>query len=116
MPQLYGMDALNRTHKLYKKIQNETARLVTGLTRSVSLENLFTEYGWTTLSKRRQQHKLSSMFKVNNDIVLSYIQDLIPPLVSKISNYPLRINKNISVPFNRTSIQKNHVFPLPLDY
>ena len=33
------MDALNRTHKLYK-IQNEAAHLVTGLARSVSLENL----------------------------------------------------------------------------
>ena len=38
--------------------------------------------GWTTLSKRRQQHKLSFMYKVNNGIVPSYIQDLIPLLVS----------------------------------
>ena len=60
-----------------QKIQNEAARLVTGLTRYVSLENLFKECGWTTLSKRRQQHKLSFMYKVNNGIVPSYIQDLI---------------------------------------
>ena len=43
----------------------------------------------------------------------SYIQDLIPSLVSEISNNPLRNNRNISVPFNRTSISQNHVFPLP---
>ena len=89
-----------------QKIQNEAARLVTGLTRSVPLENLFKECGWTTLSKRRQQHKLSFMYKVNNGIVPSYIQDLIPPLVSEISNYPLRNNRNISMPFNRTSISQ----------
>ena len=34
----------------------------------------------------------SSMYNVNGDTVLSYmyIQDLIPPLVSEISGYPLR--------------------------
>ena len=85
-----------------QKIQNEAARLVTGLIRSVSLENLFKECGWTTLSKRRQQHKLSFMYKVNNGIVPSHIQDL----VSEILNYPLRNNRNISVPFNRTSISQ----------
>ena len=89
-----------------QKIQNEAARLVTGLTRSVSLENLFKECGWTVLSKRRQQHKLSFMYKVNNGIVLSYIQDLTPPLVSEVSNYPLRNNRNILKPFNRTSISQ----------
>ena len=77
----------------------------------MSLENLFKECGWTTLSKRRQQHKLSFMYKVNNGIVPSYIQDLIPPLVSEISNYPLRNNRNISVPFNRTSISQKSCIP-----
>ena len=46
------------------------------------------------------------MDKVNNGIVTSYIQDLIPPLVSEISNYPLRNDRNISVPINRTSISQ----------
>ena len=64
------------------------------------------EHGRTTLSKRRQQYKLSFMYKVNKGIVPSYIQDLIPPLVSEISNYPLRNNRNISVSFNRTSISQ----------
>ena len=98
MPQLYGMDALNRAHKLYKK-----SKMNTGLTRSVSLENLFKEFGWETLSKRRQQHKLSFMYKVNNGIVPSYIQDLIPPLVSQCPSIELVSHKI-------------HVFPLPLDY
>ena len=44
------------------------------------------------------------MYKVNNGIIPSYIQYLIPPLASEITNYPLRNNENISVPFNRTSI------------
>ena len=31
-----------------QKVQNEAARLVTGLTRSASLENLHKECGWAT--------------------------------------------------------------------
>ena len=58
-----------------QKIQNEAARLVTGLTRSESLENLYKECGWATLSQRRHQHKLSFMYNVNTGMVPSYIQD-----------------------------------------
>ena len=35
-----------RDSQTLQKIQNEAARLVTGLTRSVSLENLYKECGW----------------------------------------------------------------------
>ena len=82
-----------------QKIQNEAARLVTGLTRSVSFA--YIECGWTTLSQRIQQHKLSFMYKVNTEMVPSFIKDLIPLLVSEISDYPLRNKRNIAVPLNR---------------
>ena len=94
-----------------QKVQNEAARLVTGLTRSVSLENLFKECGWATLSQRRQQHKLSFMFNVNTGMVSPYIQDLIPPLVSEVSDYPLRNTRNITVPYNRTTISQKSCIP-----
>ena len=38
-----------------EKLQNEAARVVTGLTRSVSLLNLYKECGWVPLSTRRQE-------------------------------------------------------------
>ena len=94
-----------------QKVQNEAAGLVTGLTRSVSLENLFKECGWATLSQRRQQHKLSLMYNVNTGMVPPYIQDLIPPLVSEVSDYPLRNTRNITVPYNRTSISQKYCIP-----
>ena len=47
-----------RDSQTLQNIQNEAARLVTGFTRSVSLENLYKECGWLTLSQRRKQHKL----------------------------------------------------------
>ena len=78
------------------------------------MENLYKEYGcgWVTLSQRRQQHKLSFMYNVKTGMVPSFIQDLIPPVVSEISDYPLRNNRKISVTLNRTSIsQKSCISP-----
>ena len=106
-----------RNSQTLQKIQNEAAQLVTGLTRSVSLEKLYKECGWTTLSPRRPQHKLSFMYNVNTGMVPSYIQDLIPPLDSEISDYPTRNNRNISVTLYRTCISQNScIFHLPLGY
>ena len=80
MCQLYEQDSVTQL-----KIQNEASRLVTGLTRSELLENLYKECGWTTLSQKRQQHKLSFMYNVSTGMVTSYIQDLIPPIVGEVS-------------------------------
>ena len=71
-----------------QKIQNEAARIVFGLTRSVSLVKLYNECGWTNLSVRRHQQKLHFMYKVNNGLVPSYITDLFPPLVSEFRGNP----------------------------
>ena len=54
---------------LYEKkkpdqIQYEAARLVTGLTRSVSTEKLIKEIGWLSLSDRRLFQKAVTMFKI----------------------------------------------------
>ena len=76
MRQLYGTILSNIT-----KTQNEAARLITGLTRSVSLEKMYKECGLVTLSQRRQQNELSFMHNVNTGMVSSYIQNLIILLV-----------------------------------
>ena len=94
-----------------QKIQNDAAGLVTGSTRSVSLENMYKKCGWVNLSQRRQQHKRSLMYNVNTGMLPSYIKDLTPPLVSEVSNFPLRNNRNISVLYNRTSISQKMCIP-----
>ena len=81
------------------KLQNEAARIVTGLTRSVSLENLYRECGWVPLSIRRNEQKLASMYKIPE-----YISDLIPPFVRDVTNYPLSNNNSLTIPFTRTEI------------
>ena len=41
-----------------EKIQIEAARIVTGATKLVSIESLYSETGWKTLASRRNKHKL----------------------------------------------------------
>ena len=105
---------LKQDSQTLRKIQNEAAWLVARLTRSVSLKNLYIECGWATLSQRRHQHKLSFMYAVNTGMVPSYIQAFIPPLVSEISDNPLRNNSNISVTLNRMSLSILQKYCIPL--
>ena len=94
-----------------QKVQNEAARIVTGLTRSVSIENLYRECEWVSLEERRRQQKLIFMYKSVNGLVPSYISDLIPPPIHKTTNYPLRDPNNITVPFCRTEIARKSCIP-----
>ena len=65
-------DLLEKSH--------EEAKIVTGLTRSVSLENLYTDCGWPSLATRRKYQKPNFMYKAINNMVPEYISDIIPPL------------------------------------
>ena len=62
-----------------EKNQHEATRIVTGLTRSISIEKLFMECGWTTMINRRIQQKMTFMYKVSNQLVPSYISDTSHP-------------------------------------
>ena len=53
-----------------EKIQNEAARIVTGATKLVSINNLLKETGWELLSTRRKKHKLSLFYKMKNGPVI----------------------------------------------
>ena len=93
-----------------KKTQNEAARIVTGLMRSVSIVNLYRECDWVTLEGSRKQQKFIFMYKSVNGLVPSYIYELIPPLISEITDYPLRNQNNITVPLSRTETTKNIMY------
>ena len=59
-----------------EKIQIEAARIVTGLTRYVSLNRLYRETGWLPLSDRRLYQKLILMYKIKNRMVPSDLTSL----------------------------------------
>ena len=94
-----------------EKLQNEAARIVTGLTRSVSLERLYKECGWETLQLRRTNQKLKFMYRAVNGTLPPYISEFIPPTVSDVSQYNLRDSSNITVPITRTTTFKRSCIP-----
>ena len=51
------------------------------------------------------------MYKSINDLVPTYVSDLIPPSVGEISTYTLRNQHNITVPLCRTEISRKSCIP-----
>ena len=61
-----------------EKIQNEAARITTGATKLVSINNLYKEICWEPLQKRRRNHKFTLFYKMNQNLVPEYLSSLIP--------------------------------------
>ena len=87
-----------------EKLRNEAARIVTDLTRSVSLVNLYRECGWVTLNTRRKEQKMAFMYKAVNGLTPDYISDLIPHFVRDKTNSLPRNNNNPAVPFTEPKV------------
>ena len=62
----------SREKETVEKIQTEAARLLTGITRSASLLNLYKKIGWMALEDRRRYQKLICIFKIINSLTTDY--------------------------------------------
>ena len=80
-----------------EKIQLEAARIVTGTTKLVSIDNLYSETGWETLKSRKQQHKLILFYKMVNNFTPIYLSSLLPHQVGNVSRYNLKIRISIKL-------------------
>ena len=88
------------------KLQYEAERTVTGLTRSVHLNNLIKKIGWVSLSDRRLIQKL------RHNLLPEYMQALFPPLVGNRNNpYMLRNNNNFVTVTRRTQLYSKSFIP-----
>ncbi len=94
------------------KLQYEAARIVTGLTRSVSIENLLREIGWVSLSDRRTIQKLVVVYKQKHGNVPSYLDDIFPTTVGNLTPYALRNNDNFETVARRTEIYSRSFYPI----
>ena len=93
-----------REKESLEKIQNETARTVIRFTRSISLENLYRETGWLTLSDRRKYQKLVLAYKIFNGQTPNYLLDIFPPYVNTRTQYTLRNANDIDLIAYRTEL------------
>ena len=77
-----------------EKLEYEAARVVTGLTRSVSIDRLLKEIGWLLLSERRRIQKLVTVYNIYHDNAPSYVASLFPDSVADSTPYSLRNYNN----------------------
>ena len=94
-----------------EKLQYEAARIVTGLTKSVSIERLLREIGWVSLADRRQIQKLIIVYKYKTGNLPEYLHGIFPDLVSNINNYNLRNNDDFITVSRRTEIYSKSFIP-----
>ena len=86
------------------QIRTEAARIATGTTKLVSIENLNSENRWDTLeAKRKKQQKLTLFYKMVHKLAPNYLTSLIPSTVNETSNYNLRNSNDIRTVNARTS-------------
>ena len=72
-----------------EKNQNEAARIVTGVTKLVSINALLIETRWETLSSRRTKHNLILIYKIKNNLCPPYLASLVPNNAGDVSRYNL---------------------------
>ena len=96
------------------KIQNEAARITTGTTKLVSLDNLYKKVRWQTLHRRRQDHKFTLFYKMFNQLTPVYLSSLIPQQVNAISHHNLRNSNDIHTIRSNTSLYHNSFLPSTL--
>ena len=99
-----------------ERLQHEAARIVTSLTRSTSIANLYIECGWESLANRRYFQKLCFMYKCTNNLIPDYISDIIFPLVHEESNYPLRNRDNLINLHSHTETSRRSCIPSIVSY
>ncbi len=93
------------------KIQHEAARIVTGATKLVSINELYQDIGWESLETRRRKHKLCLFYKMVNGLTPDYLSSLVPPNVGSTNRYSLRNDNNIHPPYARTMLYSNSFLP-----
>ena len=94
-----------------EKIQNEAARIVTGATKLVSINSLLLETGWETLFSRRNKHKLTFFYKMQNDLSPDYLCSLVPPTIGSTSSYPLRNANDLQIIYANSQLYYNSFLP-----
>ena len=94
-----------------EKIQIEAARIVTGSTKLVSIDVLYTETGWETLESRRNNHKLTLFYKMKSGMSPHYLTTLIPPIVGNTSTYILRNANDIGMVHANSQLYYNSFLP-----
>ena len=95
-----------------ERIQLTAARIVTGAMHGTSNAKLYEELGWQTLASRREQAKLSLMYKIIHKLVPNYLQSIIPYDANQdFTYYTTRQRFDLPHFRARTDLYNNSFFP-----
>ena len=109
---IFGFKPETQTHSMfYTEIQLETTRIVTGLTNISSLEALYFETDWGTLTERCRHRKLTFVGQIHNKSCPQYLRECLPPVSSDVSGYNFRNHDNYFLP--RCRLQKSEILFIP---
>ena len=103
-----------KTQILINKLENvqvESARIVTGGTRLVSLSNLYIETGWEKLKDRRERHRTIQFYKMSNNLTPQYLSNLIPQNFGMIHDHNTRHTSRIPPIRTLTSLYASYFIP-----
>ena len=95
-----------------ERLQNRAAKIITGTLIRTSSEKLKAELGWTSLSERRKQHKLTLYHSIINcPGIPNYIKEIIPSQRINQTNRLLRNATTRTELTNRTTKYHNSYIP-----
>lgn len=94
----YRNTLLKMERQIRKKIQLIAARIVTSLPIIASRESLYFETWWGKIYSRRKISRQKTMYRIDQNILSSYIMDISPNKSTSVSNYSSRYAQNYSLP------------------
>ena len=94
--------------KLIEQVQYKAALIITGCWQGTSRVKLYEELGWESLSDRRWARRMTTFYKIKNNLAPPYLLNHIPEHRESNINLRVRITR---VPFSRTERHVNSFFP-----
>ena len=96
---------------LLENLHLDALRTICGAVRGTSHAKIYEETSSYSLCERRRVAKLITFFKMYNNRLPDYLNDLVPPFVSQASNYFLRNASNLQTIPCRTALYNNSFLP-----
>ena len=107
---IWDNSTLLLVHKI-ESVQIEAARIVTGGTKLTSIDSLYKETGWQRLTERREIHRLTYFYKMDNNLTPPYLSNILPNRFQEVHTDNTRNSNALQPPITRTSLYSNYFLP-----
>jgi len=97
--------------KLLDDVQREAALACTSGYLRTPTATLYKELAWEPLTNRRKNHRLSIMYKIQNNLTPEYLRNACPPLRGDLVHYQLRNQGDLTQVNAHSALYYNSFFP-----